>query len=275
MEHVRLTEHVTVLRGTGGGAYPKGNPLRIHGGDTVVQVDSSVDHPADGVDLVLLSHAHEDHLVGLGATAAPVMAHRADAPAVASWEEFCRVTHLPAGQIADGVREQYRLDPRPDVTAFDDGTVIDVGGGVRISVVALPGHTAGHSGFYVEPDGVFFLADVDLSSFGPVYCDEGSELADVRASLERCAQIEAAVYTTFHHKGPYTDRDRYLAELAVHADALEAREKRIRELRQMWPDAGAAELVGHGVVFKADGRRPWYADFMEEFMIGAHLAEIV
>lgn len=277
MESVRLSEHVTLLPGRDGGVFPHGNPLVVRGGETVVQVDSSLDHPAGEVDLVVLSHAHEDHLVGLGETAAPVTVHRADLAPVRSWEEFCRVTHLEASdEAADFQRRTFAMTPRPDAAAFDDGDVIEVGGGVTIRVIALPGHTAGHCGFLIEPDGVFFTADVDLSSFGPVYCDEGSLLADVRSSLARCAEVEAAVYATFHHKGPYTDRALFLADLAGHAAALDRRDERIDELlaERGGPDGcEPGELVGRGVVFATDGRRPWYADVMERHMIAAHLAE--
>lgn len=275
MEAVQLSAHVTMLPGDRGGAFPHGNPLVVRGGDTTVQIDSSIAHPARNVDLVLLSHGHEDHMVGLGGTAAPVMVHCADLPTVQSWGEYCRVTHLAEGENAEDLRRTFALTERPDATAFHDDTVIDVGGGVTIRVVPLPGHTAGHCGFYVEPDGVFFTADVDLSSFGPVYCDEGSVLADVRASLARCAEIDAAVYATFHHKGCYTDRDRYRADLAVHTNVVDVREERIRALLQDRARSAVApaELVGQGVVFTVGGRRPWYADTMEEHIIAAHMAE--
>lgn len=272
-EHERLSEHVVLLRGTDGGAYPYGNPIRVHGGQTTVQIDASLDQTDCAADLVLLSHYHEDHVVGLGETAAPVMAHRRDVAAVRSWDDFRRAMNVPPGAIGDDLRREFRWSERPDATAFDDDAVIDVGGGVRIHVVPLPGHTPGHSGFFVEPDEVFFTADVDLSSFGPVYADLGSTLLDVRTSLARCAQIDAAVYTTFHHKGPYTDRERYLADLAVHTAALDAREQRIRELLDHHEPV-AKELVGRGVVFRVGGRRPWYADAMEEATIAAHLDEM-
>lgn len=273
MDSLRLSEHVELLRGTDGGAYPYGNPIRVHGGQTTVQIDASLDHPAGAADLVLLSHYHEDHVVGLGDTTAPVSVHRRDLDAVRGWDAFCDAMNVPGGVIGDDLRRQFRWSPRPDATVFDDDTVIDVGGGVRIHVVPLPGHTAGHSGFFIEPDGVFFTADVDLSSFGPVYADLGSTLPDVRASLARCAQIDAAVYATFHHKGHYTDRARFLDDLATHAAALDTREERIRELAADGP-LTAREGVGRGVVFRVGGRRPWYADAMEEATIAAHLAEM-
>lgn len=272
-DEVRLSEHVTLLRGRDGGVYPHGNPLRVTGGSTTVQLDSSLDHPARDVDLVVLSHYHEDHVVGLGEIDAPVMVHGRDLPAVASWAEFCRYTTLPPGAAADGLRAEYRMAERADATSFDDDAVIEVGGGVRIRVVPLPGHTGGHCGFYVEPDGVFYLADVDLMAFGPMYADLGSRLGDVRASLARCAELDAAVYTTFHHKGPYTDRAEYLAQLAKHAGVLDARTERILALRAEGFET-AEQMLGRGAIYLAGGRRPWFADAVEAAMIDHHLADL-
>ena len=120
---------------------------------------------------------------------------------------------------------------------------------------------------------VLYIADVDLMAFGPMYADLGSTLADVRTTLKRCAEVDAGIYTTFHHKGPYFDRDDYLADLAVHAGALDAREERLRALLAEGPIT-PQEAVGRGVVYRVDGRRPWYADAVEEVMVAQHLAEL-
>ena len=82
MAEQRLSEHVTLLRGVDDGTYPRGNPLLVRGGDTTVQIDASLDHAAPDVDLVLISHYHEDHVVGLGETKAAVSVHERDLPGV-------------------------------------------------------------------------------------------------------------------------------------------------------------------------------------------------
>ncbi|MFT3901339.1 MAG: MBL fold metallo-hydrolase [Gordonia sp. (in: high G+C Gram-positive bacteria)] len=266
----RLSEHVELLRGDNAGTFPRGNPLLVRGGDTTVRIDASLDHPADDdADLILISHYHEDHVVGLGETSTPVRAHERDVDAVRSWAEFCHRTNLKADREEE-LRRTFSVSERPGATGFDDDDVIDVGGGVRIHVVPLPGHTAGHSGFLIEPDGVLFIGDVDLMAFGPFYADVGSELSDVRRTLVRCAEVEADVVTTFHHKGPYADRDEYLATLATHAAALDARDEQILALAADGPIT-ARDAVGKGVIYRLEGRRPWYADEVEEIMIGQHL----
>uniref|UniRef100_UPI0005277505 MBL fold metallo-hydrolase n=1 Tax=Streptomyces bikiniensis TaxID=1896 RepID=UPI0005277505 len=79
-------------------------------------------------------------------------------------------------------------------------TVFDLGGRT-VTVVHLPGHTPGHSGYLVEPDGFLYVADIDLTSFGPYYGDPGSSLPDFEASMRRCREIGARWYGTGHQKG--------------------------------------------------------------------------
>ena len=74
----------------------------------------------------------------------------------------------------------------------------------------MPGHTAGHCVLLVEPQGIAFIGDFDLSSFGPYYGDATSSLADFRRSLQRLAELPASVWITSHHKGVIDDRARFL-----------------------------------------------------------------
>ncbi|WP_200173535.1 MBL fold metallo-hydrolase [Tomitella cavernea] len=267
-----LSPHVTQLRGPRGGKYPAGNPLRVTAGDTTVIIDSTFGTDVSACDLLLLSHYHEDHVVGAGAHRGQVAVHVRDAEAVRSWDEFRAALGVEPGGWEHDMVEEFSWSALPDATAFGDGAVFEVGGGVTIRVVPLPGHTAGHCGFMIEPDGVLYLADVDMSSFGPMYGDAGSSLADTRATLAACAAMEAAVYAPYHHKGPYTDRDDYQAALAAHSAVLDQRERRLLDLVAQG-HATADALVGRGVIFRP-GPRPVYADAVERTMCADHLAEL-
>ena len=74
----------------------------------------------------------------------------------------------------------------------------------------MPGHTAGHCALLVEPEGVAFIGDIDLTGFGPYYGDASSSLSDFRRTLARVADIPAKVWVTSHHRGVYTDREKFL-----------------------------------------------------------------
>ncbi|GED98815.1 MBL fold metallo-hydrolase [Gordonia crocea] len=245
----------------------------VTGRDATVLLDSAVGVDPPPADLLLLSHYHEDHTVDAATRARRVAIHHRDAPALHSWGGFLEHYGLPRGEWETDLVEQFGWAPLPAVDTFDDTEVYDLGGGVAIRVVPLPGHTAGHCGFLVEPDGVFYIADVELSSFGPVYGDRDSSLADVRSTLAAVADVDAAVVVPYHAKGPYFDRDEFLAALRRHAAALDAREERLLALLAERPRS-RDEVVGEGVIYRVQ-TAPWFADEVERAMTGRHLDELV
>jgi glyoxylase-like metal-dependent hydrolase (beta-lactamase superfamily II) len=204
-----LSSHVTVLTGTDNGKYPHGNSVLITGTDGVVLVDPSLSISERGgagtaVDRVLVSHAHEDHLAGLHCFPhAKVHTHHEDLLGVHSLDGLMQVYGLPPGAELDfrqKVMNDFHYAARPDALGFSDGEVFDLGG-TTVRCVHLSGHTRGHSGFYVENDGVFFVGDIDLTGFGPYYGDHWSSLTDFEAAIETVRHIEAKHYVTFHQKG--------------------------------------------------------------------------
>ncbi|GAA2096553.1 MULTISPECIES: MBL fold metallo-hydrolase [Brevibacterium] len=269
-EAERLGPHTVQLR-AGGGKYPYGSPLLVTGTERTAMLDSCLEAVPEDADLLLISHYHEDHTVGLGSFRGEVRVHERDLDAVRAEDAFAEAMGMSEDAVAS-VRRDFAWSPVPHAQGFADGDVFDLGGGVRITAVHLPGHTPGHCGFLVEPDGVLFLGDVDLSSFGPLYSDEESGIADFRAALARCAQIEAQVFTGAHHKGPYRDREEYLAALEAFSRVLDAREQAVLDLVR----AGAAtpeEMVGKGVVYRP-GKRPSFADGVELRTCEKHLADL-
>ncbi|MGI9646033.1 MAG: MBL fold metallo-hydrolase [Ilumatobacteraceae bacterium] len=204
----RLTDSVSVLTGDANGAYPSGNSLLVRGAGETIIIDPSVTVVARGgaparVDAVVNSHSHEDHTPGNGFFAdARVHVHENDLPGIRSLDGLMAVYGLTGSERAAFepiVLDEFHYAPRPDAEGFQDGHVFDLGGGVAVEAVHLPGHTRGHSGFRM--DGVFFLSDIDLTGFGPYYGDVWSDLEDFEASLAKVRDEEADYYVTFHHKG--------------------------------------------------------------------------
>jgi glyoxylase-like metal-dependent hydrolase (beta-lactamase superfamily II) len=213
----QLTASVSVLVGDENGAYPSGNTLLVRGAAETVVIDPSVTVVARGgapapVDAVVNSHSHEDHMAG-NATfpGARLHIHDEDLPGARSLEGLMEVYGL-IGEARSAfekvVLEEFHYAPRPDAVGFHDGHVFDLGGGVTVEAVHLPGHTRGHSGFRMN--GVFFLSDIDLTGFGPYYGDVWSDLEDFEASLAKVRDEEAEFYVTFHHKGVIEGRERFV-----------------------------------------------------------------
>lgn len=270
-EAMRVGAHVEVLRGPAGGRYPHGNPVLVTGPDRRVLIDSALGVDVPEVDAVLLSHYHEDHVVGLAGTPYETWIHDRDVPGVTSTEGFVSQSGFGTGPWLTRLRDEFGYEPLPQVHGFADDSVFELGGDVRVHVIALPGHTAGHSGFFVEPDGIAFLGDVDLSRFGPFYGDASGSLDDTVDSLDRCAQLEAAVYLTYHHKGPYEERRAFLDALGDYRAVLGRRRDQVLGLLDVPRSAG--EMVGSGVVYRP-GTAPEFGAVAEERMCERHLRQL-
>jgi len=272
---------VSVFFGEKSGKYPDGNQVTVRGADTLAAFDTPLVANRLGADLldadlVVLGHVHEDHMAGLGRMRhAPLYVHEADVEAARSWEGLAR-HYGYAPEVLAGMRTAIERDfsyaPRPDAQAYKDGASWDLGGGVKVSAFHMPGHTSGHCVLLVEPDGIAFIGDIDLSSFGPYYGDATSSLADFRRTLEAVKGIPANVWITSHHKGVITDRETFLALLKAFASRLDAREEAIAGYLERHPST-LAELVAHRFVYPRNLEGLFYAD-AERRTIEQHLESL-
>jgi glyoxylase-like metal-dependent hydrolase (beta-lactamase superfamily II) len=227
------------------------------------------------IDRVLISHCHEDHLAGLFRFPdATVHVHESDRVGLESLDGLMQIYGMPP-EIDEPWRrdvvDRFHYAPRPDAQTFRDGDVFDLGG-VTISVVHLPGHTRGHSGFLIEPDGVMFLADVDLTGFGPYYGDAWSSLDDTERSIRRCREIEAARYVTFHHKGVIESRRELLALLDDYEAVIARREASMLEfLRE---PRSLDDMVAHRFVYRPHVKL-LFADAVERRSATLHLERLI
>src|SRR5205085_5224588 len=173
----------------------------------------------DASDIVILGHVHEDHMAGLKRLPkAAVHVHEADLAAVRSVEGLVTAYGSDPSYV-DAMLEKFRKTfsyaPRPDAIGYADGAVWDLGKS-HVRAFHTPGRTAGHCALLVEPEGVAFIGDIDLTGFGPYYGDASSSLADFRTTLAKVADIPAKIWVTFHHRGVYTDREKFVSDLATY-----------------------------------------------------------
>lgn len=231
-----MTPAVSVLLGADRGAYPSGNSVLVEGAAETILIDPSVTVVDSGgtpvaVDAVVNSHGHEDHMAGNGLFAgARVHVHDDDVVAARSLDGLLDVYGF-AGQaradFASKVLEEFHYEPRPDATGFGDGHVFDLGGGVRVEAIHLPGHTRGHSGLIIGD--VFFLSDIDLTGFGPYYGDAWSDLDQFDESLRIARDVDARWYVTFHHKGIIEGRDAYVEQIDRYHAVIDRRHAEMLE----------------------------------------------
>jgi glyoxylase-like metal-dependent hydrolase (beta-lactamase superfamily II) len=273
---------VTVLFGARGGKYPHGNSLLVRGKDESVVIDPGLGMLARSdalphADRVLNSHCHEDHIAGNHLfPEASWHLHEADLPGIRSLDGMMAIYGYPEpvhSAFRKVVVEEFHFVARQGAQAFRDGTVFDLGGGVRIRVLHAPGHTRGHSFFWIEPDDVLYLADVDLSSFGPYYGDAWSNLGDFERTLAALRTLAPRHWATFHHIGVLDERAAFLDRLDRFEAVIADRERRLLAYLREAPRS-LPEISRHRFVYRPEDPIS-FAEPVEARSMAQHLERLV
>ncbi|MCE0763716.1 MBL fold metallo-hydrolase [Pseudonocardia kujensis] len=269
---------VTLLRAANGGGYPYGNSLLVRGSAGTLLVDPSLalieQDALPEADAVVVSHAHEDHLVAIEAFDAPVHVHTADLPAVRDTQVLLAAYGLPAeatAELAESLTADFRLGSRPDAVGVPDGHRFDLGDRTA-TVVHLPGHTVGHSGLLIEPDGFLYIADIDLTSFGPYYGDRVSSLEGFERSIEVCGSVDARWFGTFHQKGVVEGAEEFRRRLRAYREVIGRRDEALTEF--LAEPRTLAEVVDHRFVYRPHVEAP-HVESVEARTAEQHIARLV
>lgn len=172
-------------------------------------VEAAIDEAGGKLDMILLTHHHDDHIA-----ATDVIRQKYGAPVV-------------------GARADKRRLPKLDREVWE-GSEVDLGASTA-RVYETPGHTRGHISFYFPPDsgsgtGVLLCGDT-LFSLGCGKLLEGSA-QDMFTSLMKFAALPGDTLVCCGHE--YTESN---ARFALDADPenldLRAYAERVKELRAM------------------------------------------
>lgn len=271
---------VRVFFGQKNGKYPDGNQVIVRGADTRAAFDTPlvanhIGAELECAELIVLSHVHEDHMAGLHRLAhAKVFAHEAEIDAARSWGGLAAHYGF-SGATADAMHEKLRREfhyvSRPDALAYRDGEVWELGG-ARVRAIHMPGHTDGHCVLVVEPEGVAFIGDIDLSGFGPYYGDASSDLGAFRRTLARLPELDARTWVTSHHRGVYTERAAFLDALSAYARKIDQRNERLLAMLHERPRTLDA-LAQARLLYPIDYDAVWVLD-SERRTITQHLDEL-
>lgn len=162
------------------------------------QVLAAVSQAGLTIQIVLLTHAHFDHIGGVAgvieATGVPLALHPLDLP----------LLRERGGAKAFGIPMPPCPDPTLELAA---GQVIEVGR-LRLETLFTPGHTPGHVSFYERAEGVVFDGDVLFQSGIGRYDFPGSSYRDLMSSIRNellALPDETVVYPG--HGGPTTIGD--------------------------------------------------------------------
>lgn len=279
----QLGPHVTVLFGHEQGKYPDGNSVLVQGTSRSALIDPTLSvrnvQPPLDVDLVLLTHTHEDHAAGLSAViAGEVRVHDADLAALRDVDDLMRLYGLPETawpQMKELVQGRFHFAGWPAALGLVDGDTFDLGD-VTVRAIHSPGHTSGHTVYLIESTDrtrVVVTGDIDLSTFGPYYGDTSSSLEAFEATLTMLRGVEADHYVTFHHKGVIDGHAAFAAAVDQYAAVFGRRRQSLLDL--LATPATLEDLVEQGIVYRPGTRPALFGESVERHSIRRHLDRLL
>ena len=279
----QLGPHVTVLFGHEQGKYPDGNCVVVRGARRSVAIDPTLSvramDPPLSVDLVLLTHTHEDQAAGLAAVrTGEIRVHERDLPALRDVDDLMRLYGIPEDgwpQMREMVQQRFQFRGWPEAQGLRDRDVFDLGD-VAVTALHAPGHTSGHTVYLIESDDgtrVVVTGDIDLSTFGPYYGDAASSLDDFEATLTMLGDVVADHYVTFHHKGVVDGHAAFAEAVRQYAAVFGRRQAALLDLLAA-PTTFEA-LVDVGIVYRPGTRPALFGESVERHSIRRHLDRLL
>jgi glyoxylase-like metal-dependent hydrolase (beta-lactamase superfamily II) len=168
------------------------------------------------------------------------------------------------------LRDQFHFRPRKPSRFLRDGEIIQFDN-VTVEVIGAPGHTPGHIALLFKEPEVLFLADYDLTGFGPWYGDVHSSIEKTIESVNRLRNVPAKVWLACHETGIYEEAprdlwDRYLAVIGE-------REKKILDLLSKPRTFG--EIVGAWIFYGKPLEPKSFWEFGERLHMKKHLEKLI
>ena len=273
---------IRFVPGKKGGRYPYCHSLVLEGEEVWV-VDPSSDKDYLGrlarekrVTRVFLSHFHEDHQkYNYLFPEARFYGPAAEAEAFASLEGIFKLAGIEDPQFRQYWEEvlirDFRFRPLTDLVPYHPGQRFQTGD-ILLEVIPAPGHTPGHSCFYFPRQDLLFLADVDLTPFGPWYGDRTSSLADYEATLERLKNFQARTFVTAHEKGIFSEAE-FRGHLPRFHQVIATRDARL--LETLKTPRTIPQLAASHFIYGKPKEPPFTYFHMECQMLQKHLDRLL
>jgi hydroxyacylglutathione hydrolase len=270
---------ITLIPGRKGGRYPYCHSLVLEGQETwVVDPASDKDYlqrlaRSRRVTRVFISHFHEDHLkYHYLFPEATFFVPEAEVAAFTSLDGVFRFMGLTDPRFREywgqTLVKEFRFPPLSPLSPYRPGQRFQMGE-VTLEVVPAAGHTPGHSCFYFPRQELLYLADVDLTPFGPWYGDAASDLEAFEDTLVRLGQIKARTYLSAHEQGVF-DHEGFRAGLAYFKKVIADRETRL--LKALKTPQTLAQLVARRLIYPKWKAPAFVYEHMEAQMLKKHLA---
>ena len=268
--------------GETGGRYPFNHSLYIEGDDASVIIDPASNleklkrlQNKNGVDLIWLSHWHEDHIHYLYLFE--------DCPKWISARDFPPLTDIKIFLDWYGLEETHQREywkkemlgtfnfqPLQKARFIEDDETIDLGN-LRVQVIATPGHTPGHLAFFFPAEEILFMGDYDLTSFGPWYGDVASSIEDTIKSIQKLKAIPAKRWVTCHETGLFEENPGTLWR--SYENVIYEREARVLEF--LGQPRSLQEIAAAWLIYGKPRKPIEFFEFNERVLVKKHLDYLV
>lgn len=187
----KVVPGVFLVRGRNRGRFPSSCSVVIHGGRTAL-IDAGCGEEALKIiaekwnlDMVILSHGHPDHCSGAYLFPPDLLWCPRE-----SMDTTGNLRAMAGRYVLPELREEWVLFVKKEM-GFRDFTIantfehlhrFDLGGHV-LEAFRCPGHTEDHYCFRLAGTGIVFSTDIDLTSFGPWYANEESDIEKFKQSI--------------------------------------------------------------------------------------------
>lgn len=278
---VEIVENIIFIEGKNKGRYPYSNSILI-GDDVKVLIDTGMGpdlaikiENERKIDWVINSHGHEDHTVcNYLFKNARISSHKFDAPVIRSVRKLVELypssTELPKEPM-DLFLEQFGLrNSRVDLE-FEDGYVFDLGR-LKLNVIHTPGHSLGHCCFSIPSEKIVFLADIDLSSFGPWYGCLDSDIDQFTESIKIIRDLKFEVAIT-SHKAIIRGQEIIEEKLNLYLHKIFEREEKLLELLDK--ERSIDEIVDKAIIYEHFPEPKAMFKLLEKTMMEKHLERLI
>jgi hydroxyacylglutathione hydrolase len=275
---------VHFIPGAGRGKYPHSNSVYVEGAGILIDTGAGREactalRDGPGVREVWLTHWHEDHIACLDLfEGLPLRQMKIEAEALAGVEHFLDWYGIENEAFRDYWRkslvEDFHYRPRRATSYFTAGETIDLGA-CSVEIIPAPGHTPGSIALFFREPEVLFMADYDLTRFGPWYGDRDSSIESTIASLERLRRIPARVWLTSHEDGCFQGTPDEMATLFDnYLGVIDRREQKLVDYLEGGPRT-MADVVGQCIVYRKPREPKAFFEWGEKAIMSKHLERLV
>ena len=190
---------------------------------------------------------------------------------VEDWLDRIAEVNTPQSPFSPQNNHQWWLSTARIDGRYKWGDVLDFGK-TKMHVIGAPGHSLGFCCMYFPDYGVIYVADFDLTSFGPWYGGSDGDIDAFIASCYKIADIDAEFFITGHENGIVTKED-FCSRLKVFVEVIEKRDSRIISLISRAMEL--KELVDHGVIYGKKYHVDEWVYMWEYIMVKKHLLRLL